>query len=509
MTDSDPLLWMKGITKVFPGVRALFNVDFKLESGEVRALVGENGAGKSTLIKILSGVYQPTEGEIYLCGEKTVIDHPSDAKRLGIAPVHQEVNLEPYLSVAENIFLERQPVNKFGLIDYKKMNADASYWLDQMGVSINPKMPLGMVSIAEKQMVAIAQAISLNAKIIIFDEPTSSLTQKETEHLFKVIQKLREKEIGIIYISHRLEEIFRICTSLTVMRDGQVTGNEKIENVTTDYIIRMMVGRELKDMFRRKNDYTGAPLLVIKGLKVKGILNDINIVLHKGEILGLSGLVGSGRTELARAIFGDLPYQKGEIYLDGTLIESRQPSDSIKNGIALIPEDRKEIGLVLKQSVMKNISVTVLKKFQKFGFIMEKEERKLASSYINRLAIKTPSPDQEAQFLSGGNQQRIVIAKWLATNPKVLIIDEPTRGIDVGAKSEIHELLDKLASEGMAILMISSELPEIITMSDRVAVMYQGRICVTLDRQHISEENIVSYATGQGSKQPEKDVAIC
>lgn len=509
MTESDPLLWMKGITKVFPGVRALYNVDFKLESGEVRALVGENGAGKSTLIKILSGIYQPTEGEIFLCGEKTVINHPSDAKRLGIAPVHQEVNLEPYLSVAENIFLERQPLNKFGLIDYKKMNADASYWLDQMGIYINPKMPLGMVSIAEKQMVAIAQAISLNAKIIIFDEPTSSLTQKETEHLFTVIKKLREKEIGIIYISHRLEEIFRICTSLTVMRDGQVTGNEKIENVTTDDIIRMMVGRELKDMFRRKNDYTGAPLLEIKGLKVKGILNDINIVLHKGEILGLSGLVGSGRTELARAIFGDLPYQEGEIYLEGKLIEPKQPSDSIKNGIALVPEDRKEIGLVLKQSVLKNISVTVLKKFQKFGFIAEKGERELASSYIQRLAIKTPSPDQEAQFLSGGNQQRIVIAKWLATNPKVLIIDEPTRGIDVGAKSEIHELLDNLAAEGMAILMISSELPEIITMSDRVAVMYQGRICATLDRQDISEENIVFCATGQVSKHPEKDVIIC
>ncbi len=509
MSESSPLLWMKGITKVFPGVRALYQVDFQLEEGEVRALVGENGAGKSTLIKILSGVYQPTEGEIFLNGKKTVIDHPSDARKMGIAPVHQEVNLEPYLSVAENIFLDRQPTNRFGLIDYKKMEVDASFWLDQMGISINPGMPLGMVSIAEKQMVAIAQAVSLDAKIIVFDEPTSSLTQKEAENLFTVIRKLREKKIGIIYISHRLEEIFRICTTLTVMRDGQVTGNEKIENVTTEDIIRMMVGRELKDMFHRKRCYVGDPVLEIKGLSVKGILNDIDLVLHKGEILGLSGLVGSGRTELARAIFGDLPYQKGEILLNGEKINVHHPSESIQNGIALIPEDRKEIGLVLKQSVMKNISVTVLKKFLKFGFVDEKKERKFASEYIRQLAIKTPSPDQEAQFLSGGNQQRIVIAKWLATNPKVLIIDEPTRGIDVGAKSEIHELLDQLACKGMAILMISSELPEILTMSDRVAVMYQGRICEIVYRKDFSEEVIVSFATGQKIRPLQKDVVVC
>ncbi|HPJ64005.1 MAG TPA: sugar ABC transporter ATP-binding protein [Flexilinea sp.] len=501
-----PLLQMVNITKIFPGVKALSNVNFSLEKGEVKALVGENGAGKSTLIKILSGIYQPTEGEIYIEGDQVIINNPATAQRLGIASVHQEINLEPYLSVAENIFLKKQPKNRFGLIDYVDLFTDASYWLNQLGVEIDPRKPLGMISIAEKQMVAIAQAISMDSKIIVFDEPTSSLTQKETDQLFNVIDKLKEKNIGIIYISHRLEEIFHICTSLTVMRDGEVTGNKRIDEINSEEIIRLMVGREMKDMFHRTKTYAKEPVLEIKGLTVKGILNDINLTLHKGEILGLAGLVGAGRTELARAIFGDLPFQNGEILMNGKSIKPKHPSDSINMGIVLIPEDRKELGLILQQSVEENITITILHTLQKVGFINKQKQKEKAEILCKELAIKTPSIQQKVKYLSGGNQQRVVIGKWLATIPKVLIIDEPTRGIDVAAKSEIHKILDSLASEGMAILMISSELPEIISMSDRVAIMYQGRINSLLEKKDLSEEIIVTFETGQKIEINHKEV---
>lgn len=491
------LLEVKNISKEFPGVRALSHVDLKLMPGEVRALVGENGAGKSTLIKIISGVYQPTEGEIFINGNREEIVDPYFALKKGIVPVHQEINLEPYLMVSENIFIGRQPKNKVGLIDYKKMNADASKWLSELGVLVDPTLPLGMASIAERQMVSIARAVSLDVKVIIFDEPTSSLTQKEIDCLFQVIKRLKEKKIGIIYISHRLEEVFQICDSITIMRDGVVVANKLLKDINTASIIKMMIGRDLKDMYIKTKAEIGKPVLEVKNISVKGILNNISFTLRSGEIIGVSGLVGAGRTELARALFGDLPISAGQILIDGKRIKARSPKDFIRSGIGLIPEDRKDQGLVTELSVAKNISMTIFKFLSRFGIINQKKETNIARDYVNQLSIKTPSIDQEVKFLSGGNQQRVVIAKWLATNPKILIVDEPTRGIDVGAKAEIYKLLNDLSHQGVAILMISSEIPEIMAMSDRVLVIYQGRVRAELESKKINEEVIMRYATGQ------------
>ncbi len=494
-----PLLEMRSVSKVFPGVRALNQVSIALQPGEVRALVGENGAGKSTLIKILSGVYQPSEGEIFLDGRLTEMRDPAHALKLGIIPVHQEVNLEPYLSIAENIYIGRQPRNRFHLIDYPRMNTDAARWLAELGVVTEPSLPLGMVSIAERQMVAIARAVSLDARVVIFDEPTSSLTQRETERLFSVVRRLKEKNIAVIYISHRLEEIFRICDTLTVMRDGALVTTKAITGVNTDDVIRLMIGRDLKDLYQKTATPIGRPVLAVKKLSVQGILKDISFILHSGEIVGISGLVGAGRTELARAIFGDLPYQVGEIWVDGKLLRATCPDDCIDAGIGLIPEDRKDEGLVLGLPVANNISMTILGKLTRWGVIRGRKEMAVAEEFVHRLAIKTPSVKQQVQYLSGGNQQRVVIAKWLVTNPKVLLVDEPTRGIDVGAKSEIYALLNQLAGQGVAILMISSELPEILAMSDRILVMYQGRIQAELPGKTASEETIMRFATGQAA----------
>jgi ribose transport system ATP-binding protein len=494
-----PLLQMRNISKVFPGVRALKEVSISLNAGEVRALVGENGAGKSTLIKILAGVYQPSEGEILLDGQVVAVHDPAHALRLGIIPVHQEVNLEPYLSIAENIYIGRQPRNRLGLIDYRRMNEDAVRWLSELGVTTDPSLPLGMISIAERQMVAIARAVSLDARVVIFDEPTSSLTLRETERLFAVIRRLKAKGLGIIYISHRLEEIFQICDSLTVMRDGALVATKGIAEVSTDDIIRMMIGRDLKDLYQKSATPIGHPVLEVKNLTVEGILNDISLTVHSGEIVGISGLVGAGRTELARAIFGDLPFERGEVIVDGKPLRAACPDDCITAGIGLVPEDRKDQGLVLTMPVTNNISMTILDKLTRLGIIRTRREAQVAEDAVQRLAIKTPSIKQQVQYLSGGNQQRVVIAKWLATNPKVLLVDEPTRGIDVGAKSEIYALLNRLAGQGVGILMISSELPEILAMSDRILVMHQGRIKAELPRIGASEETIMRFATGQAA----------
>jgi ribose transport system ATP-binding protein len=413
--------------------------------------------------------------------------------------VHQEVNLEPYLSIAENIYIGRQPRNRFGLIDYRRMNEDAVRWLSELGVTTDPSLPLGMISIAERQMVAIARAVSLDARVVIFDEPTSSLTLRETERLFAVIRRLKAKGLGVIYISHRLEEIFQICDTLTVMRDGALVATKGIDEVSTDGIIRMMIGRDLKDLYQKSVTPIGQPVLEVKNLTVKGILNDISLTVHSGEIVGISGLVGAGRTELARAIFGDLPFERGEVFVDGNPLRAACPDDCIAAGIGLVPEDRKDQGLVLTMPVTNNISMTILDKLTRLGIIRTRREAQVAEDAVQRLAIKAPSIKQQVQYLSGGNQQRVVIAKWLATNPKVLLVDEPTRGIDVGAKSEIYALLNRLAGQGVGILMISSELPEILAMSDRILVMHQGRIKAELPRIGASEETIMRFATGQAA----------
>lgn len=499
------LLEAKGVTKVFPGVLALNNVNLGLSRTEIHALVGENGAGKSTLIKIICGVYQPSEGVLYWNSKQSSIHSPADALRLGIVPVHQELNLEPYLSVAENIFIGRQPKSRLGLIDHRKMNEMAVSWLRELGLNTEPTVHVGMISHAERQMVSIARAVSLNASMVIFDEPTASLTRRETELLFTVIRGLRTKGLAIVYISHRMEEIFGLCDRVTIMRDGNIITTTPVADISPSEIIRKMIGRNLGETLNIDGSRPGETVLEVRNLNAKGLLRNISLSLRKGEIVGIAGLVGSGRTELARAIIGDLKYDSGSVTVEGKPVHIKSPAEAIKAGIGLVPEERKELGLVLGLSVKKNISIAVLGRLARFGMIPTGQETRLARNYVDRLSIKTPSLAQGVQYLSGGNQQRVVIAKWLATNPKILIIDEPTRGIDVGAKAEIHSLLKDLTKLGVSIVMISSELPEVLAVSDRILVMHEGTIVAELQGTSTNEEEILRYATGeleQEVKQP-------
>lgn len=491
------LLELRDITKGFPGVRALENVKFDLRPGEIHALVGENGAGKSTLVKILSGVYQPDRGEIFLRGAPARILSPAHAQVLGISPVHQELQLEPYLSVAENIFLGRQPTRRLGIVDHQRMHREARHLLDSLGVTIDSAAPIESISIAQRQIVAIARAVLGTARVIIFDEPTSSLTERETALLFEMISKLRKTGIGIIYISHRIEEIFRLCDRVTVLRDGRYIATKPVGETNRLEVIALMIGRDISDLFKKEVAPIGETVLEVRGLSKKGLLHDISFSLRRGEIVGLAGLVGAGRTDLARAIFGDITFEFGDIVVAGkTITGHHTPRQAISAGIALVPEDRKEQGLVLGLSVRKNISLAMLPALSHMAFIRASEEKRLTRSYVEQLTIKTPSIDQKTLYLSGGNQQRVVIAKWLATQPKVLIVDEPTRGIDVRAKASIHALLCDLAKQGVAILMISSDLPEILAMSDRILVMHRGRITGELSGGEATQEAIMHYATG-------------
>jgi ribose transport system ATP-binding protein len=497
---SPPLLELEHVSKSFPGVHALDDVRFDLQAGEVHALLGENGAGKSTLVKILSGVYRPDGGVIRLAGETVEIRDPTHAQALGISPVHQELQLEPFLSVAENIFLGRQPLNRFGLIDRRRMARDAGDILRRLGVSLDPHAMVETMSVAQRQIIAIARAASTAARIIIFDEPTSSLTDRETSLLFDMIGRLRSEGLGIIYISHRMEEIFRICNRVTVLRDGRYVATRPVAETEMRELIGMMIGRDISELFRKESTAIGEPVLEVSNLSRRGLLRDVSLSVRRGEIVGIAGLVGAGRTELARAIFGDLPLDSGVIRVDGNLMRRRHSSrDAILAGVGLVPEDRKEQGLVTGLSVRQNISMGMLRLLSRASVLSIGREKRLAEDYVRKLAIKTPSIEQKATYLSGGNQQRVVIAKWLATRPKLLIVDEPTRGVDVGAKAEIHGLLAGLAKEGMAILMISSDLPEILAMSDRVIVMHQGGIAADLDHHEATQERIMYYATGQAN----------
>jgi ABC-type sugar transport system ATPase subunit len=490
------LLQLSGISKSFPGVRALSGVRFDLRAGEVHALLGENGAGKSTLVKILCGIYQPDDGSIALDGKDVRIGNPTEAQALGIAPVHQEIQFEPYLSIAENIFLGRQPLNRFGLIDYPRMNRDATALLEQLGTPMDPREAVERLSTAQRQIIAIARAISTTARIVILDEPTSSLTSRETEQLFAIVGRLRAHGIGIIYISHRMEEIFRLCDRVTVFRDGRYVDTKPIGETDLADLIRMMIGREVGELYRKEAVPRGEVVLEVKGLGKAGVFRDISFSLHKGEIVGMAGLVGAGRTEVARAVFGDLPYDEGEIRVGGqTLSRGHSCQAAILSGLALVPEDRKEQGLVTGLSVRQNISMAVMAGLSRLGILSTGSERRLAEDYVGRLAIKTPGIEQKAVFLSGGNQQRVVIAKWLATKPKVLIVDEPTRGVDIGARADIHKLLVDLAREGVAILMISSDLPEVLAMSDRILVMCAGRISGELSGAGVDQDQVMRLAT--------------
>lgn len=495
--EDKAFLEMKGIVKEFPGVKALKNVDFSLRKGEIHALLGENGAGKSTLMKVLSGVYAKDAGEIILDGHVVEFSGPREAQHLGIGIIHQELNLVPELTVMENIFLGREP-HRLGFIDKKSMYADAKEILCKLGSDIKPNALISELSIGAQQMVEIAKQLSQKTQILIMDEPTAALTEKETDNLFTIIRQLAANGVGIVYISHRMEELFALSHRITVMRDGSYVGTVNTAEVAFDHLVKMMVGRELTDRFPKEQVTVGEEVLRVAGLNRTGVLHNISLSVHAGEIVGLAGLMGAGRTELARAIFGADPIDSGEILIDGEKVLIQSPADGIKAGIGLITEDRKHEGLVLSMSVGENISLAALKSVCQKTFIKNAVERNLIEQHISNLNIRTPNAAKEVKGLSGGNQQKVVIAKWLSNNPKVLIMDEPTRGVDVGAKAEIYHIMNMLVKEGVGILMISSELPEILGMSDRILVMSRGEITGELNVAEATQEKIMAFAARTG-----------
>lgn len=495
--NNDYLIRMKDITVEFPGVLALSHVDFDLKQGEVHVLLGENGAGKSTLMKVLSGVNKVVSGTVEIDGEEVQITGTRHAIKLGISTIYQELNLVPHLSVAENIFLGEEPTTG-GIVNWKKLYADAQEIVDRLHVNISSRQMVSKLGIAQQQMVEVAKALRHRAKIIIMDEPTSALTEKEIAELFASIQRLRASGVGVIYISHRLGEVKEVGDRVTVLRDGNYIDTLPVQGSTVDEYIRLMVGREITNKFPKEQIEIGETILRAENIsnnKLKGC----RLFVRKGEILGLSGLMGAGRTELARAIFGADPVDSGEIYLEEKLIQVKRPIDAVRHKIGLLPEDRKAHGLVLKLPVKHNITLAHIASILKNGLLSFKEERAVANRVVSSLAIKTPSLTQKVKFLSGGNQQKVVVGKWLLTDSSVLIFDEPTRGIDVGAKVEIYKIMTEFARKGFGIIMISSELPEILGMSDRIVVMHDGRTVAELDRDEATQEKILHYATGGGT----------
>lgn len=501
---SEPYLRMRNISKSFPGVKALDDVQLDVYRGEVHALLGENGAGKSTLVKILSGAHQPDEGTIVIDGKHVSFSSTRDAEHAGISIIYQELILIPQMTVAENIFLGREPKTKLGLVDYKKMRADAAKEMEQLEVDIDPDTPVQQLRIGQQQLVEIAKALSLHAKIFIMDEPTSALSDAEVEKLFRVIRHLQKSDVAIIYITHKIEEIFSIAQKVTVLRDGKYIGTRDVQESDSGTLINMMVGRDLGELFPKESVPAGEELLRVEGLNVKhptladrNILSDIHFSLRRGEILGISGLMGAGRTELMMTLFGAPPGQiiSGKIFLHGTEARISTPVQAIRNRIALVTEDRKLYGLFLQLSVQMNISIVSLKKAVKMWFLRRRLEANMVHKYIDQLRIKIPSLTAAVETLSGGNQQKVILAKWMLTQPEILLLDDPTRGIDVGAKAEIYQLMNRFASEGMGIVLVSSELPEILAMSDRILVLSQGRITGEFSREQATEQKIMAAAT--------------
>ena len=495
--QSGSLLQMEHIGKVFPGVIALDDVQFELCQGKVHILLGENGAGKSTLMKILSGAYQKTAGRILLEGADIEIKSPGHAQALGISIIYQELNLVPYLSAGENIFLGREPTKIPGVVDFGELYGKAQMLLDGLGVEINAKTPVAELGIAQQQMVEVAKALSLDARILIMDEPTSSLTEQEIGQLFAAIRKLRDKGVAIVYISHRMEELFEIGDRVTVLRDGRYVGTHKLSDISKDELVQMMVGRQLTQQYPKRSANIGEEVLRIENLAVKGKLNNISFSLRKGEVLGIAGLLGSGRTELARAIFGLERIASGSIHVKKKMRKIRSPQKAIDLGIGFLTEDRKMQGLVMLLSVKENISLPSVARLSRFGVMNTAEETEAAQRFVNDLRIKTPSLEQKVMFLSGGNQQKVVLSKWLCSHAEILIFDEPTRGVDVGAKVEIYELMNELTAKGVGIIMISSELPEILGMSDRILVMAQGTIAGQFLSAEANQEKILHCALGE------------
>ena len=493
------LLVMKNISKSFPGVKALKDVSLSLRYGEVHALIGENGAGKSTLMKILSGLYQADEGQIFWEGEEVQIHSTKDAEALGISIIYQELNLMPNMSVRENIFLGREKKKNGFLVDFKETTKEALKYVQMVGLDIDVTTLVKDLPLAQRQMVEVAKALSMNAKLIVMDEPTSALTDRETEILMNVIRRLKENGVTIVFISHRLSELFEISDRISVLRDGASVGTIDTQDCTEDLLVTMMVGRELNDIYPKYPSQIGDVVLEAKHLQAGKMVQDVSFSVRSGEILGFAGLVGAGRSEVMRAVFGVDRLDSGEVCIGGQTLTKITPTDAINAGIGFIPEDRKLLGLILDMTVRENTTLACLRAEMKGGILNRKREEEITQEYIDRLAIKTPGQEQQVLNLSGGNQQKVVIGKWLVTNPKVLILDEPTRGIDVGAKKEIHELMSRLAAEGVAIIMISSEMPEVLGMSDRVIVMHGGSICGELSREEADQEKIMSMILAAAS----------
>lgn len=489
----------KGIDMAFGGVYVLKDIDFEIYPGEVHGLIGENGAGKSTLIKILAGVHQPKAGEIILREKVVQVPNPHAAVDMGIAMIHQEPQTFPDLDVAENIFIGRQPMTD-GLrrVDWSKMYGHAEEILNSLGVEFDPHTKVRVLSIADQQMVEMAGALSQNAQILFMDEPTAALTPTEVEDLFAIMNNLREQGTAIVFISHRLEEIFDICDRITVLRDGELIGERKPEETSTDEIIHMMVGRPLSSLYERNVEQKiGEPVLEVKNLSRTQKFDGITFDVRAGEVVGMAGLVGAGRTDVARALFGALGIDSGTIRIDGEEVKITRPRQALAHGLVYVPEDRQRNGLLMQMSIEKNMTLAVLERIAPNGWLNEKSENKIAQEYVKKLSIVLRNIRQPVRELSGGNQQKVVLSKWLLAEPKVMLMDEPTRGIDIGAKSEVHRLIGELAAEGMAILMISSELPEILAMSDRIIVMREGRISGHFTKEEATAERVIAAATGQ------------
>jgi inositol transport system ATP-binding protein len=490
------LLEIQGIRKSFPGVVALDNVQFKLRAGTVHALMGENGAGKSTLMKIIAGIYTPDQGEVRVKGRPLTLHGPLDALNQGIAMIHQELNLMPYMTVAENIWIRREPLTRFGFVDHGELRRRTQALFDRLVIDIDPEAEVRSLSIASRQMVEIAKAVSFDSDVLIMDEPTSALTEKEVAHLFRIIRQLRDQGKGIVYITHKMNELFDIADEVSVFRDGKYIDTKLSSEVTRDEIIQMMVGREITQMFPKEIVPIGEVVLSVKNLGVKGIFSDVTFDLRAGEILGLAGLVGSGRSNVAEALFGVVPATSGQISIDGKDVVIHSPANALTHGMAFLTEDRKDTGCFLILDVLANMESAVLsQRYVKFGFVQQGALDRDCDEMSRSLRVKTPGMDEVIQNLSGGNQQKVLVGRWLLTKPRILILDEPTRGIDVGAKAEIHRLVSQLAGQGLAVLMISSEMPEVLGMSDRVMVMHEGRVTGIVDRKDADQVSIMELAS--------------
>lgn len=496
MADS-MLIEMKGITKSFGPVRVLGGVDFDVKAGEIHALMGENGAGKSTLMKILAGIYQKDGGKVLVQGKETMFKSAKEAEDTGISVIHQELNIIPNMTVAENMFLGKDlTIGKTGILKTKEMNRSTREHLNRLGIDINPTAEASTLSVGQQQMIEIARAVATNSEVLIMDEPTAALTDREIDVLFQVMKGLRDKGVGIVYISHRMEEIFRMCDRITVLRDGKSIGTKETKNTSFEEIVKMMVGRELGERFPERANVPGEEKFRVEHLSSGDTFEDVSFSIRSGEILGIAGLMGAGRTEIMEAIFGKRPITTGSLYIDGKKISIKKPYDAIKAGIGFITEDRKDEGLVLGLTVRENLVLTNLKKVSGRGIMSARKETDFVDQMIQKLKVKTSGREQLVKSLSGGNQQKVVFGKWLGIDLQVLILDEPTRGVDVGAKKEIYNIMNELTEKGVAILMVSSELPEILGMSDRIMVIHEGKVTCLFDRGEADQEKIMQAATG-------------